>query len=90
MSVQRARSTGMVLGAVELVTGGVLLVAVGLAMLGPLVAALLIRHNGASRTDFGATAPLILLAVAVVLAIGSGVAMFVAAYRRSDRSTFIE
>ncbi|WP_336087073.1 hypothetical protein [Nocardia sp. SSK8] len=81
--VRRARSAGVSLGPVELITGGMLLSAVGLAMIGPLAAAVLIRYNGAGRTDAAATTPVILLAIAVVAALSVGVAMFVAAYRRT-------
>ncbi|WP_278264614.1 hypothetical protein [Nocardia sp. AG03] len=79
--VRRARSAGVSLGPVELITGGMLLTAAGLAMVGPLIAAALIRRNGAGAAV--ATMPLILLTIAVVAAISVGVTMFVAAYRRS-------
>ncbi|MFB7877851.1 hypothetical protein ACFC06_21605 [Nocardia sp. NPDC056064] len=79
--VRRARSAGFSLGPVELITGGMVLTAAGLAMVGPLIAAALIRHNGAGVA--AATTPLILLAIAVVAVLSVGVAMFVAAYRRS-------
>ncbi|MFD4462798.1 hypothetical protein [Nocardia sp. NPDC058480] len=74
------------LGPVALITGGLLLIAAALGMLGPLIAALLIRRSGAGRTDAIATAPLILLTLAVALAIAAAVTMFAAARRKnSDR-----
>lgn len=83
LSGSRARRTSSMLGPVELATGGLLLTAAGLAMIGPLVAALLIRRSGATSVDAAATTPLILLSVAVVLALTVGIGLFVAAkYRR--------
>lgn len=75
-------------GPVELITGGLLLIAAALGMTGPLIAALLIRRSGAGRTDITATAPLILLSLAVVLAITGGLTLFALARRRgaSDRA----
>ncbi|MEV6062175.1 hypothetical protein [Nocardia asteroides] len=79
----RSRRTNSLLGPVELATGGLLLTAAGLAMVGPLVAALLIRRSGATSVDAAATTPLILLSVAVVLALTVGIGLFVAAkFRR--------
>lgn len=72
------------LGPVELITGGLLLIAAALGMLGPLIAALLIRRSGAGRSDAVATAPLILLTLAVILAFTAGLAMFALARRRSS------
>ncbi|WP_446224319.1 hypothetical protein ACTWPB_03670 [Nocardia sp. IBHARD005] len=72
------------LGPVELITGGLLLTAAALGMLGPLIAALLIRRSGAGRTDAMATAPVILLTLAVALAITAALAMFAIARRRSS------
>ncbi|MEV5646948.1 hypothetical protein AB0L57_01745 [Nocardia sp. NPDC052254] len=65
-----------------LATGGMLLTAAGLALIGPLAAALLIRSRGAVGTD-AATTPLVLAALAVVLAVAAGVALFVSAWRRA-------
>ncbi|MFC4124636.1 hypothetical protein [Nocardia rhizosphaerae] len=70
------------LGPVELTTGGLLLVSAGLALLGPLVAALLIRRSGSAGTDTATTASLILLSIAVVLAISTAIGLFVTALRR--------
>ncbi len=69
------------LGPVELITGGLLLMAAGLGMVGPLLAALLIRHSGAGSD---ATIPLILLTLAVILAITAGLTMFAIARRRKS------
>ncbi|MEV6216184.1 hypothetical protein [Nocardia sp. NPDC051833] len=66
---------------VELTTVGLLLTAASLAMIGPLVAALLIHRSGAPGAG-AATAPLILLTVAIVLALAAGIALFVTASRR--------
>ncbi|MEV0075882.1 hypothetical protein AB0H58_05655 [Nocardia neocaledoniensis] len=77
-----SRSRGT-LGPVELITGGLLLTAAGLAMVGPLVAALLIRRSGSARVvETAATAPLILLSIAVTLALAAGIGMVVTAVRR--------
>ncbi len=65
-----------------LATGGVLLTAAGLALIGPLAAALLIRSRGAVGAD-AATAPLVLASLAVVLAVAAGTALFVSAWRRA-------
>ncbi|MFE1596186.1 hypothetical protein [Nocardia sp. NPDC058705] len=69
----------------ELITGGLLLIAAALAMIGPLIAALLIRHSGADRT---ATTPLVLLTLAIILATTTGLALLALAHRRgnSDRA----
>ncbi|MFD3428957.1 hypothetical protein [Nocardia fluminea] len=67
------------LGPVELITGGLLSTAAALAMAGPLIAALLIRHRGAGTYP---TAPLILLTLAVVLAVTAALTMFAIARRR--------
>ena len=75
------------LDSVELVTGGLLSIAAALAMIGPLVAALLIRRSGASRTDAMATVPLILLALAVTVALAAGFTMFAVARRRRGSET---
>ncbi|MGY0503133.1 hypothetical protein ACWZHB_32005 [Nocardia sp. FBN12] len=72
------------LGPVELITGGLLLIAVALGMIGPLIAALLIRRSGAGRTDAMASVPLILLTLAVILATTAGLTMFAIAHRRSS------
>ncbi|WP_227982122.1 hypothetical protein [Nocardia spumae] len=66
-----------------LTTGGLLLTGAGLALIGPLVAALLIRASGAGRTDAAATTPLVLAALAVVVAMATGVALFVSAWRQA-------
>ncbi|MFC9661242.1 hypothetical protein ACFVJ5_13485 [Nocardia sp. NPDC127606] len=68
------------LGPVELITGGLLSTAAALAMVGPLIAALLIRRSGAGRTD--PTAPLLLLTLALALAITAALTMFAIARRR--------
>ncbi|MFE7721795.1 hypothetical protein ACFU44_22445 [Nocardia rhizosphaerihabitans] len=78
----RSRNAGSPLGAVELTTGGLLSTAAGLAMVGPLVAALLIRRSGATSAEATATAPLIMLTVAVVLALSTGIGLLVTARRR--------
>ncbi|MGS2808547.1 hypothetical protein [Nocardia sp. MW-W600-9] len=78
----RLRGTKWSLGPVELTTGGLLLTASGLALIGPLIAALLIHRSGAPGADGATTAPLILLTVAIVLALSAGVALFVTARRR--------
>ncbi|MEU6559623.1 hypothetical protein [Nocardia nova] len=69
-----------------LATGGMVLTGAGLALIGPLAAALLIRSRGAVDTA-AATAPLVLAALAVVLAVAAGVALFVSAWRRSHSRT---
>lgn len=66
-----------------LTTGGLLLTAAGLALLGPLLAAMLIRASGAGRTDAAATTPLVLAMLAVIVAVASGFALFVSAWRRA-------
>ncbi|MFC8383097.1 hypothetical protein [Nocardia sp. NPDC057272] len=68
------------LGPVEWITGGLLSTAVALTMVGPLIAALLIRRSGAGRTD--PTAPLILLILAITVAIAAALTMFAIARRR--------
>ena len=67
------------LGPVELITGGLLSTAAALAMAGPLIAALLIRHSGEGTEP---VAPLILLSLAVAVAITAALAMFAIARRR--------
>ncbi|MEU4812191.1 hypothetical protein AB0H20_23550 [Nocardia fluminea] len=67
------------LGPVELITGGLLSTAAALAMAGPLIAALLIRHSGRGTEP---VAPLILLSLAVVVAITAALTMFAIARRR--------
>ncbi|MFC4377319.1 hypothetical protein ACFO5K_24870 [Nocardia halotolerans] len=79
----RALAT-MRLDAVDLITGGLLMIAVGLAMIGPLVAALLIRHSGAGPTETVSTMSLTLLVIAVVVSISAGAALCVTARRRRD------
>ncbi|MBW0274390.1 hypothetical protein ATM97_09200 [Nocardia sp. MH4] len=78
----RPRATKWSLGPVELTTGGVVLTAAGLAMIGPLIAALLIHRSGGPGADAAATTPLILLTIAIVLALSAGIALFVTASRR--------
>lgn len=71
---------------VALVTGGLLLAGIAAAVLGPLLAALLIRRNDAGPTDAGATVALALTILAVSVAAVSAVAMFVLAWRRTVRT----
>ncbi|MGW5574269.1 hypothetical protein ACWEVD_23995 [Nocardia thailandica] len=71
---------------VALVTGGLLLAGIAAAVLGPLLAALLIRRNDAGPTDAGATVALALTILAVSAAAVSAVAMFVLAWRRTVRT----
>lgn len=66
-----------------LTTGGLLLTGAGLALLGPLLAAMLIRASGAGRTDAAATTPLVLAMLAVIVAVTGGFALFVSAWRRA-------
>ncbi|MFD3704238.1 hypothetical protein ACFWUP_13935 [Nocardia sp. NPDC058658] len=68
-------------GSVELITGGLLLIAAALAMLGPLIAALLIRHSGADRAP---TTPVVVLTLAMILATTTGLTLLTLAHRRSD------
>ncbi|MGW5516787.1 hypothetical protein [Nocardia africana] len=66
-----------------LTTGGLLLTGAGLALLGPLLAAMLIRASGAGRTDAAATTPLVLAMLAVIITVAGGFALFVSAWRRA-------
>ncbi|MFD3744409.1 hypothetical protein [Nocardia sp. NPDC058633] len=74
--------SGVRIGTVELITGGLLLITAALGMAGPLAAALLIRRSGSGRTAAVATAPLILLTLAVTLAVAAGLTLFAIARRR--------
>lgn len=71
---------------VALVTGGLLLAGIAAAVLGPLLAALLIRHNDAGPTDAGATVALALTVLAVSAAAVAALSMFVLAWRRTARA----
>ncbi|MFE3447144.1 hypothetical protein ACFXNW_29275 [Nocardia sp. NPDC059180] len=71
------------LGAVALTTGGLMLAAAALSMVGPLCAALLIVRSGGGPSDAAATTPLVLLTVAVTVAVTAATGLFVAAWRRA-------
>ncbi|MFD3507457.1 hypothetical protein [Nocardia sp. NPDC058666] len=70
------------LGTVELITGGLLLTAAGLGMVGPLTAALLIHRSAPAHPN--AVLPLILLAIAASLALLTGLALFALAHHRRN------
>ncbi|NEW40027.1 hypothetical protein GV794_22255 [Nocardia cyriacigeorgica] len=71
------------LGTVALTTGGLMLAAAALSMVGPLFAALLIVRSGGGPSDTAATMPLVLLTVAVVVAVTASLGLFVTAWRRA-------
>ncbi|NKY85194.1 hypothetical protein [Nocardia veterana] len=78
-----AAAAGPSLTPEALTTGGLLLLGAGLALTGPLLAALLIRASGGGRADAAATVPLVLAVLAVIAAVTSGFTLFVTAWRRS-------
>ncbi len=83
VSTKTATSVRASLTQEALTNGGLLLTGAGLALLGPLLAAMLIRASGAGRTDAAATTPLVLAMLAVIIAVTGGFALFVSAWRRA-------
>ncbi|RMI32597.1 hypothetical protein [Nocardia stercoris] len=74
---------GKPLSPATLTTVGLVLIGAGLALAGPLCAALLIRSSGAGRA--GTVLPLILVAVVVVVTLVGGLATSISAWRRAHR-----
>ncbi|MFC9894507.1 hypothetical protein ACFVMC_12500 [Nocardia sp. NPDC127579] len=70
---------------VDLLTGAMVLAMAGLAMLGPVIAGVLIYRNGAAPEGTAVTASLVLAVIAVAVTLVAAAAMGAVAWRRMRR-----
>lgn len=68
---------------VELITGALVLAAAGLGLAGPVAAAVLIHRSGAAREGIAVTTSMYLGLLAVVLTLGSAIALLALAWHRA-------